>query len=121
MSEWSTSTRYFALTALLLGLSLFVYVSRAILGSLVIACLFAFLINPLVTQFGIRMRVQHSCAVAIVYTLLLFLLLGLFICFLPIFLKQAETLSREIQMIWKQIPHALCWSSEFVCPYISFQ
>ena len=103
MNEWSTSTRYFVLTVLLLGSFLFVYVSRAILGSLIIACLFAFLINPLVTQFRIRMRVQHSYAVTIVYTLLLFLLLGLFIYFMPIFLKQAENLSREIQTIWTHL------------------
>lgn len=103
MNEWSSSTRYFVLTALLLGLSLFVYVSRAIIGSLVIACLLAFLINPLVTQFRIRMRVQHSYAVVIVYTLLLFLLVGLFIYFVPIFIKQAENLSQEIQMIWTQL------------------
>ena len=114
MNEWSTSTRYFVLTVLLLVSFLFVYVSRAILGSLVLACLFAFLINPLVTRFRIRTRVQHSCAVVIVYTFLLFLLLGLFLYCVPIFLKQAENLSREIHMIWAQL------EADFAQPVLVF-
>ena len=114
MNEWSTSTRYFVLTVLLLVSFLFVYVSRAILGSLVLACPFAFLINPLVTRFRIRTRVQHSCAVVIVYTFLLFLLLGLFLYCVPIFLKQAENLSREIHMIWAQL------EADFAQPVLVF-
>jgi predicted PurR-regulated permease PerM len=67
--EWRTGTRYLVGVGLVLVLAGLVYLCRPILPELVLACLVAFLVRPVIGFFRQRLRFPRAAAVAVTYVL----------------------------------------------------
>ncbi|MDH5506634.1 MAG: AI-2E family transporter [Anaerolineae bacterium] len=106
-SGWSTQTRYFVLTIVLVLLVWFLYTARIMIGPLVVAALFAFVLNPTVAAFSKRLRISRKLAVSLVYLIFIAILVVIPVTVTPILLEQINSMTAEIQLLQARIEHTL--------------
>ena len=73
-----------------------VYVSRTVLTWLAVGAFFAVAINPLVTLFERRMRIPRAGAIVVVYLVVLLLIAGLALLFVPPMIQAAQELTDTV-------------------------
>jgi predicted PurR-regulated permease PerM len=104
---FSSTTRYLIFIILLMGFLIFLYVIRALIGPLLIACLLAYILNPAVTFLKNRGDLNHKRSVLVVFSLFLLSLVAVSISIVPVIIKQARSLSAELQVVLPQIEDKL--------------
>jgi predicted PurR-regulated permease PerM len=77
------------------------------IGPLLIASLLAYILNPAVTFLRTRLKLGHKSIVLLVYCAFLLSLVLLSISLFPIVVRQAQSLSAEIQRILPQVEERL--------------
>ncbi len=97
---WSLPTRYYILTIVLLLTGLLLWVTREMLGPLVVAGLIAYILNPIANLLSERTRLSHRFAVNLVYFISLGLLIAIPAVLVPILLSDIETLSQDLLSIF---------------------
>lgn len=105
--QWSTFTRAFVLTVCLVLLAVVAYAIRPMIGPLIIACLLAYTLNPLVKATEARTRLSRTGAVSLVYFLFLAVLVATPGTLIPIFVGQARELSADFIAAQKQVEQFL--------------
>ena len=93
---WSLATRYYVLTIVLILLVLLAWASRELFSPLVIAGLFAYVLNPIANLLSDRTRLGHRFAVNLVYFVSIGLLIALPAVLIPILSSDIETLSQDL-------------------------
>jgi predicted PurR-regulated permease PerM len=104
---WSGATRYLVLIIVFMGLVWLLFAVRALIGSLVIAALLAYVLNPAVTLITNWTKLSHNLSASLVYLLFLAVLVALLVIFVPVVIRQARSLSLELQAIGLQLEGAL--------------
>lgn len=102
-AEFSSTARYIIIGFLLLLLTYFLYLIRALLGPLLIASLLAYLLNPAVTFLKARLKIEHKPVVLLVYSGFLLSIVLLSISLIPVVLRQAQSFSAELDVILPQL------------------
>jgi predicted PurR-regulated permease PerM len=90
-----------------MGLVWLLFAVRALIGSLVIAALLAYVLNPAVTLITNWTKLSHNLSASLVYLLFLAVLVALLVIFVPVVIRQARSLSLELQAIGLQLEGAL--------------
>jgi predicted PurR-regulated permease PerM len=93
---WSLPTRYYVLTIILLLVGLLLWATREMLGTLMIAGLIAYILNPLANILSERTRFSHRFAVNLVYFISLGLLIAIPAVLIPVLSSDIETLSQDL-------------------------
>jgi predicted PurR-regulated permease PerM len=106
-NEWSRTTRYLTLIAILSVLAIVIFLARELIGPIVIACLFAYILKPGVSFMEKHMKVSTRRAVLVVYLLFLVSILAMIISFVPLVTKQARNLSQELLIILPRLEEAI--------------
>jgi len=114
ISRWSNPTRYTILIILLFLLAAFLYVIRSLVGPLIIAGLLAYMLYPLAKRLEGRMRGRHALSVSLVYFPFLIFLLGTPGIVIPILIRQFQTLSNELFLVFTEIEVLLARSVTFL-------
>jgi predicted PurR-regulated permease PerM len=94
------------------ALALLLYIARALIAPLTIACLLAYLLNPAVTFLRNHTKIRHDHVVILVYFSSLALILMLLVTLLPIATHQAQSLSHEIKILLPQMDDWISQSTE---------
>lgn len=102
-TQWSLSTRIVVVVLLLVLFGLFVYAIRPLIAPLIIAALIAYVLYPVVLSLQKRTRFRHKTAVALVYFPFLALMVAAPGTLAPLFVRQLQTLSGELQLIMSQV------------------
>lgn len=82
------------------------YASRTVLTWLAVGAFFAVAINPLVTLFERRMRLPRAAAITVVYLVVLLLLAGLALLFVPPMIQAAQELTDTVPGYVDQIQNS---------------
>jgi predicted PurR-regulated permease PerM len=101
--QWSTTTRYTILTLILVLVAAFVYVVRPLISPLIIASLHAYILYPLVKRMEVLTRTRYAVSVALVYFPFLIIALATPGILIPVLLRQLQTLSDELTLIYTQV------------------
>lgn len=111
---WSAPTRYtVVLIALAGGITLLVY-ARALVGSLVIAALLAYILTPLVVFVSRATRLSHRWAAVVVYAGLLLVLLAIPGTLTPSLISRATTLTDQLQDLNDQVDLGVRRAADFL-------
>ncbi len=101
--NWSSNTRIIIVLVILTLMGLFIYSTRPLIGPLTVAGFLAYLLHPLVERLESRPRITHNAAVNLVYFPLLFLILGTSGTLIPMLVRQVNTLSDEMILIFTRL------------------
>lgn len=101
--SWSKTSRYLTFTLLLAASLWFILEAKDLVGSLAIAGLLAYILNPVVTFVNKRARVSRNWTVLLVYLLSLSGLVTLGIIFIPVIPEEAANLVTELEVILDQV------------------
>jgi predicted PurR-regulated permease PerM len=101
--QWSTTTRYTILTLILVLVAAFVYVVRPLISPLIIASLHAYILYSLVKRMEVLTRTRYAVSVALVYFPFLIIALATPGILIPVLLRQLQTLSDELTLIYTQV------------------
>ena len=101
--QWSAAARYTVLAIILLLLSAFIYAIRPLISPLIIACLLAYMLYPLVKRLEARTRRSYPISVALVYFPFLIILIATPGILIPILIRQFQALSDELFQVITQI------------------
>lgn len=97
---WSESTKRWVIAGLIVGGAALVLRVRTLLPPVILACLLAYLLNPLVAQF-MRWRLSRTKATIVTYLLLLLaVVLGAAIL-VPVLVQQISSIDVDIQKIYE--------------------
>ncbi len=92
---WSLSLKIIVAVVTILLTALMIWRFKALLPTLVMACILAYLLNPLVNVATLRLRVTRGVAVAIVYIFLLLIAIGGGIALGFVAFEQASSLTTD--------------------------
>ena len=95
-SHWSTPTRYYVLTLVLILLAVLLWVTREMFTPLMVAGLIAYALTPITHFVENRLKIRHKFAVALVYFITLGLFISLPAVLVPVFLQDIETVSEDM-------------------------
>ena len=98
-TKWTESTKYTVIVVLSLLLVWIIWISKPLIGPLIISALLAFTLNPLVSWLCIRTRINHNLAVIMVYTLLAVLLVAIPIVATPYLVRQLAGFSETVNWV----------------------
>lgn len=102
-TEWSRTTRYIVLIAVL-GALLWIAVSaRPLLGPLVLSGLLAFILNPLVERLSRFRSTKRGLAVGIVYSLFVVVLAGVPVVAIPYLVRQVLGFTDSLTGVLDQV------------------
>ena len=102
-SDWRQPVRYFVVASIFVGLIWFIVVAKPLIWSLIIAALAAYMMHPLVNLTVRRTGLSRSMAVNLVYVLFLSVLIAIPIILTPFVLRQAGSITLDIENIRRQI------------------
>ena len=102
-SAWSFQCRYVGLFVSLFLFFALIYYARSLLGPLIIAALFAYLLDPAVGFLMQHLNLRRKFAVPIVYTIFLAILAAIPAVFTPVVVNQLETITVELFKILQVI------------------
>ena len=98
-TKWAESTKYTVIVVLSLLLVWLIWISKPLIGPLIISALLAFTLNPLVSWLCSRTRINHNLAVIMVYTLLAVLLVAIPIVATPYLIRQLAGFSEAVNWV----------------------
>ncbi len=96
---WSKEARYLAFGGLIVILVGLAWYFRAVINSVAIAALLAYVLHPVVRFLGSRTRLSHRAAVVIVYVVALILLASTPAIIVPTAVNQIRLLSENIESL----------------------
>jgi predicted PurR-regulated permease PerM len=99
-TEWSYSTKRLVVIGLILLGILILYLSRAIITSLVLAGILAFLLNPIIKLLMLRLRMPRWLAVLLCYLLLLIALLLTPLLLTPAVVHAIQDIDIDFVTLW---------------------
>jgi len=102
-NNWSPATRVVVLVIILILLAVLAFQVQPLLGPLVIAGLLAYTLNLGVRFVANRSRLSRKWAVNLVYFIFLAIIIAMPGTLIPITVRQAETLSSELEEVSQQI------------------
>lgn len=105
--DWSQTTRVIVVALILVLGSIFLYAIRQLLMPLTIAALIAYLLHPLVARIERHPRFSHNTAVLIVYLPFLAIIIATPSTFIPILVRQIQTLTDELILVVTQLQELL--------------
>ena len=97
--QWSTQTRFFILTILIISMVFFIYYARDLIGPLVISALVAYVLHPAVANLENRTPVNHKLAVFLVYVAFIAVLAVIPAVVTPAIINQVDSMDIEVQRI----------------------
>jgi len=112
--SWSKTSRYLTFILILAASLWFILGAKDLVGSLAIAALLAYILNPIVTFVNKRARVSRNWTVLLVYLLSLSGLVTLGIIFIPVIPEESADLVAELEVILDQL------QTEYLAEPISF-
>ena len=95
-SNWSPRARYFTLILLIIFLALVAWYIRSLFTPLLIAALFAYVLNPVVDFLEAKTKVSHKIAVNLSYFMGLAALLAIPATVVPILLRETQVLTSDL-------------------------
>jgi predicted PurR-regulated permease PerM len=99
---WSDTTkRWVALGLVLAGLAV-LYRVRALLPPVILACLLAYLLNPVVDRLS-SLRLSRNAATLVAYVLLLLALILAVYMLLPMVVQQISSINVDLQQIYESV------------------
>lgn len=99
---WSDTTkRWIALGLVLAGLAV-LYTVRALLPPVILACLLAYLLNPVVDRLS-RLGLSRNAATAVTYVLLLLALIVAGYMLVPMVMQQISSINVDLQQIYESV------------------
>ena len=102
MKPWSPTTRYVAFF-LSIGLMLwFLSVIQQLIGPLVISCLLAYVLNPIINYVNSISKLPRLWVITIVYALIITLIIIAASTLTPLVIEQSEFLSAELDSILQE-------------------
>lgn len=104
---WSRTTRYVSFALVVAAIIWFLWVIRGMIGPLVIACLLAYVLNPIVAYVNSWSKLPRKWVVTLVYVLIIGTLTILTITFAPVTVEQTQGLTDELQIVQQQLIVAL--------------
>jgi predicted PurR-regulated permease PerM len=116
--SWSKTTRYIGLILVLIFLVAFVFAARELIGPLAISALFAWLLNPAVTFFNNRTKLERHWAVLIVYLFSLLIIIALATTLAILAPSQINNIAADVQEMYVVIYQQL--EEQFSRPIIIF-
>jgi predicted PurR-regulated permease PerM len=102
-SDWRQPIRYFVVAGIFVGLIWFIVVASPLIWSLIIAALAAYILHPLVNLTVRRTSLSRSMAVNLVYIFFLSILIAIPIILTPFVIRQAGSITPDIDNIQQQI------------------
>ena len=106
-NPWSDRFRYWVMTLLLIVLSLLIYYFRKAITPLIIGCLIAYILNPIVDLLQNKTKINRSIALNIVFWLSIAIIITLPVVFVPILAEDFITLINDFQEIYILIQERL--------------
>lgn len=104
---WSRTTRYVSFALVVAAIIWFLWVIRGMIGPLVIACLLAYVLNPIVAYVNSWSKLPRKWVVTLVYILIIGTLTILAVTFAPVTVEQTQGLTDELQIVQQQLILAL--------------
>ncbi|MBI9043425.1 MAG: AI-2E family transporter [Anaerolineaceae bacterium] len=90
-------------TILLIGFGWLIFTYKVLLGPLIISCLIAYLLYPIVTWLSIRIKIDRRKIVPFVYFIFLVFLIWTIIYLFPILTGQASLLASQLDKLPDQV------------------
>ncbi|MCB0033058.1 MAG: AI-2E family transporter [Anaerolineales bacterium] len=100
---WSRTTRYVSFALVVAAIIWFLWVIRGMIGPLVIACLLAYVLNPIIAYVNSWSKLPRKWVVTLVYILIIGTLTVLAITFAPVTVEQTQGLTDELQIVQEQL------------------
>lgn len=104
---WSRTTRYISFTLVIAAIVWFLWVIRGMVGPLAIACLLAYVLNPIVAYVNNLSKLPRQWVVTLVYIIIIGTLGILAFTFAPVIVEQTQGLTEELQIVQTQLIQAL--------------
>lgn len=98
--SWSDGFRFWVISLLVLVLALLFYHFRKAINPIIIGCLIAYILNPIVDFLHQKMKMNRTLALNIVFWLSIGITITIPVIFVPILAKDLITLIRDLQEIY---------------------
>ncbi len=95
-NEWSPRARYFLLILLILFLVAVAWYIRPLFTPLLIAALFAYVLNPIVDFLEEKARLKHKVAVNVTYFLTLAMIVSIPATVVPIIVREVQEITTDL-------------------------
>ncbi|MBC8506875.1 MAG: AI-2E family transporter [Anaerolineales bacterium] len=112
--KWNIESRYLAFGGLIVIFVGLVWYFRAVINSVAIAALFAYVLYPVVKFLSSRTRLSHRAAVVIVYIIAIVLLVSAPAIIVPTAVSQIRLLSQNIESLTTHYSELLETSATFM-------
>jgi predicted PurR-regulated permease PerM len=99
---WSDTTKRWVVLGLVLAGLAVLYKVRALLPPVILACLLAYLLNPVVERFS-RLKLSRNGATAVTYVLLLVALVLAASMLVPMVVQQISSINVDLQQIYESV------------------
>jgi predicted PurR-regulated permease PerM len=99
---WSESTKRWVVVGLVVACSLLLYRVRSLLPPVILACLLAYLLTPVVDLFK-RVRLSRTKATVITYLLLLLVIVLAASLLVPMVVQQLSSINVDLQRIYESV------------------
>jgi predicted PurR-regulated permease PerM len=99
MKVWTSKFRYWIITLLLILAAVFIWYIRALITPLVIAALLAYILNPLVNFFTLKVKIPRGLSASIVLILSILILSTLPVLTIPTLVSELEILSEDLLQV----------------------
>jgi predicted PurR-regulated permease PerM len=99
---WSDTTKRWVALGLVLGGLALLYKVRSLLPPVILACLLAYLLSPVVERF-VQLRLSRTKSTVITYALLLLALIVAVSIFVPIVMQQISSINVDLQKIYASV------------------
>lgn len=99
---WSESTKRWVVVGLVVGGSLLLYRVRSLLPPVILACLLAYLLTPVVDLFK-RVRLSRTKATVVTYLLLLLVIVLAVSLLVPMVVQQLSSINVDLQRVYESV------------------
>ncbi len=110
--NWSLQTRYLVTGLVLLLVGVAIYYLRELLGPLVIAALFAYILDPAVTILTRVTRMKRRWAASLAFTAFLAVIATIPAVFTPVLIDEADRVQLEIRRFGERFEQTLAQSGD---------
>ena len=103
MKPWSPTTRYVAFFLSMGALIWFLWVIQQLVGPLIISCLLAYVLNPIINYVNGISKLPRLWVITIVYALIITVIIIAASTLTPLAIEQSEFLSNEFNSILQEL------------------
>lgn len=102
---WSPLTKSVVIIVLIAGLGFFLSRFRVAVAPIVLSIILAYVLNPIVTYFQKKLRLNRVVAILIIYLILLLVIAYLITLAVPASINQVRTISSDLELLLLQARH----------------